>query len=129
MLSKIELNKIGGVILDASLTVHRILGPGLLESAYTIALVRELTLRGLFIRTQVPVELSYKEKPLGKVYVIDILVEDEIILEIKSVMAIEPIFKAQLITYLKLYQKKLGYLINFNVTLLKEGFHRIVYQF
>lgn len=129
MLSKIELNKIGGVILDACLTVHRILGPGLLESAYTIALVRELNLRGLFIRTQVPVELSYKEKLLGKVYVIDILVEDEIILEIKSVMAIEPIFKAQLITYLKLYQKKLGYLINFNVTLLKEGFHRIVYQF
>ena len=126
---KIDLNKIGGVILDSCLAVHRILGPGLLESAYTIALVRELNLRGLFIRTQVPVELSYKEKPLGKVYVIDILVEDEIILEIKSVTAIEPIFKAQLITYLKLYQKKLGYLINFNVPLLKEGFHRIVYQF
>lgn len=115
--------------MDACLTVHKILGPGLLESAYTNALVRELNLRGLNTRTQVPVELSYKEKPLGKVYVIDVLVEDEIILEIKSVMAIEPIFKAQLITYLKLYQKKLGYLINFNVTLIKEGFHRIVYQF
>lgn len=129
MLTRIDLNNVGGVILDACLTVHKILGPGLLESAYTIALVRELNLRGLHTRTQVPVELSYKEKPLGKVYVIDVLVEDEIILEIKSVASIEPIFKAQLITYLKLSQKKLGYLINFNVSLLKEGFHRIVYQF
>ena len=89
MLSKIELNKLGGIILDACLTVHRILGPGLLESAYTNALVRELNLRGLFTKTQMPVELSYKEKPLGKVYVIDLLVEDEIILEIKSVTAID----------------------------------------
>lgn len=66
---------------------------------------------------------------MGKVYVMDILVEEEIILELKSVAAIEPIFKAQLITYLKLANKKLGYLINFNVPLLKEGFHRIVYNF
>lgn len=124
-----ELNRIGGIILEACITVHRILGPGLLESAYTIALVRELELRGVRTKTHVPVELSYKEVPLGKMYVIDVLVEDEIILEIKSVTAIEPIFKAQLITYLKLSQKKLGYLINFNVPLLKDGFHRMVYHF
>ena len=76
-----------------------------------------------------PVELEYKGEPLGKVYVMDILVEEEIILEIKSVDAIEPIFKAQLITYLKLAKKNLGYLINFNVPLLKDGFHRIVFTF
>lgn len=121
-----DLNKIGGIILDACITVHKVLGPGLLESAYTTALVRELEIRGLRTRTQVPVELSYKDVSLGKVYVMDILVEDEIILEIKAVAAIEPVFKAQLITYLKLSQKKLGYLINFNVSLLKEGFYRIV---
>lgn len=109
--------------------MHRELGPGLLESAYVIALIKELTLRGIKTRVQVPVEMEYKGEPLGKIYVMDILVENEIILEIKSVDAIEPIFKAQLITYLKLASKNLGYLINFNVPLLKEGFQRIVYNF
>jgi GxxExxY protein len=124
-----RLNKLGANILDACITVHRELGPGLLESAYTTALVKEFQLREIVVRIQVPVEMEYKGAFLGKVYVIDILVEEEIILEIKSVMAIEPIFKAQLITYLKLAKKNLGYLINFNVPLLKEGFQRIVYNF
>jgi GxxExxY protein len=124
-----RLNELGGIILDACIAVHRELGPGLLESAYVIALVKELNLRGIRTRVQVPVEMEYKGELLGKIYVIDILVEEEIILEIKSVDAIEPIFKAQLITYLKLAKKNLGYLINFNVPLLKEGFQRIVYQF
>ena len=124
-----RLNELGGIILDASITVHKELGPGLLESAYVIALVKELQLRGLRIRVQVPVEMEYKGEPLGKVYVMDILVEEEIILEIKAVDAIEPIFKAQIITYLKLANKNLGYLINFNVPLLKDGFQRIVYNF
>lgn len=124
-----RLNELGGTILDACITVHRELGPGLLESAYVSALVRELTLRGLKVRVQVPVEMEYKGAPLGKVYVMDLLVEEEIILEIKSVIAIEPIFKAQVITYLKLANKNLGYLINFNVPLLKDGFQRIVYNF
>lgn len=93
------------------------------------ALVRELQLRGIKVRVQVPIEMEYKGQPLGKVYVMDILVEEEIILEIKSVEAIEPIFKTQLITYLKLAKKNLGYLINFNVPLLKDGFHRIVFNF
>ncbi|MCH5718148.1 GxxExxY protein [Niabella hibiscisoli] len=123
------LNKIGGVILDACITVHRELGPGLLESAYVISLVRELYLREINTRVQVPVEMTYKETPLGKIYVIDILVENEIVLEIKAVERMEPVFKAQLITYLKLTNKKLGYLINFNVPLLKDGFLRIVNNF
>ena len=110
------------------MTVHRELGAGLLESAYQIALKRELELRGLFVRAKVPVELIYKEIPLGKAYEIDLLVDDEII-ENKSVEAIIPIFTAQVITYLKLYNKNLGYLINFNVPLLKDGFKRIVNNF
>ena len=124
-----RLNEIGGIILDAAITVHRELGPGLLESAYQIALKRELELRGLKVRAKVPVELIYKEIPLGKAYEIDLLVEDEVVIENKSCEGITPIFLAQVITYLRLYNKNLGYLINFNVPLLKDGFKRIVHNF
>ena len=128
-MNKERLNEVGGIILDASITVHRELGPGLLESAYRIALKRELELRGLFVKMHVPVELIYKEVGLGKAYEIDLLVENEIIIETKASDGITPIFMAQVITYLKLYNKNLGYLINFNVPLLKDGFKRVVYQF
>lgn len=121
-----ELNTIGGKILDASIAVHRELGPGLLESAYELALMRELELNKIQVQRQVPVQLSYKGINLGKGYEIDLLVEREIIVEIKAVMDIHPVYTAQIITYLKLYNKKLGYLINFNETLLKNGFKRIV---
>jgi GxxExxY protein len=115
--------------LDAAITVHRELGPGLLESAYRIALKKELELRGLFVKTHVPVELVYKEALLGKAYEIDLLVENEIIIETKSTDGLSPIFMAQLVTYLKLYNKNLGYLINFNVPLLKEGFKKLFINF
>ncbi len=128
-MTKERLNEIGAIILDASITVHRELGPGLLESAYQISLKRELELRGLLVTPRVPVELIYKEVPLGKAYEIDLLVENEIVIEIKSCDGITPIFISQIITYLKLYNKSLGYLINFNVPLLKEGFKRIVNNF
>ncbi|MBP9097834.1 MAG: GxxExxY protein [Ferruginibacter sp.] len=128
-MQKDKLNEIGAIILDSSITVHRELGPGLLESAYEIALNRELQTRGLKTIRQVTVGFIYKEVDLGKIYVMDILVEDEIILEVKAVENNLPIFEAQLITYLKLANKKLGYLINFNVPLLKYGFKRIVYNF
>jgi GxxExxY protein len=124
-----KLNEIGGIILDASISVHRELGAGLLESAYEISLKRELELRGLNVRAQVPVHLSYKGEDLGKAYVIDLLIENEIIIEVKAVEIMIPVFEAQIITYLKLHNKSLGYLINFNVTLLKDGFRRIVYKF
>ena len=125
-----RLNGIGGIILDAAITVHRELGPGLLESAYQLALKRELELRGLKVRAKVPVALVYKEIPLGKANEIDLLVEEEIIVENKSVETMAPIFTFQVITYLKLYhQKKLGYLINFNVQYLKDGLKRIVNNF
>lgn len=129
MANKEKLNEIGAVILDAAITVHRVLGPGLLESAYQLALKRELELRGLYVRSNVPVELTYKDQPLGKAYEIDLLVEHEVVIENKSVETINPVFQFQVITYLKLYNKKLGYLINFNVPLLKDGFKRIVNDF
>ncbi len=124
-----ELNNIGRIILDAALTVHRVLGPGLLESAYAVSLKHELQLRNLLVQGQVPVELNYKGINLGKAYAIDLLVENSIIIEIKSTEGINPIHVAQLITYLKLSERKLGYLINFNTPLLKDGFKRIVHQF
>lgn len=124
-----NLNRLGGIILDASITVHKELGPGLLESAYELALAKELQLRNIKIRSQVPVDLTYKGVSLGKAYVRNLLVEEVIIIEIKSAEVMNPIFESQLITYLKLADKKLGYLINFNVPLLKDGFRRMVYKF
>lgn len=129
MTTKEHLNKIGSIILDAAISVHKELGPGLLESAYQLALKRELEIRGLNVKTNIPVELIYKEINLGKAYEIDLLVENEIIIENKSVIELHPIFLSQLITYLKLYDKRLGYLINFNVPLLKDGFKRVANKF
>ena len=128
-MTKERLNEMGGIILDAAITVHRELGAGLLESAYRLALKRELKLRNLFVRMHVPVDLIYKDIDLGKCYEIDLLVENEIIIETKSCDGLTPIFTAQVITYLKLYNRTLGYLINFNVPLLKDGFKRIVHNF
>ncbi len=128
-MEKGELNRLGGIILDSSIMVHRELGPGLLESAYAHALARELQLRQINFRIQVPFDFQYKGCSLGKVYVLDFLVEEEIIVEIKSVDTINPIFEAQLLTYLRLCDKRLGYLINFNVLLLKDGFKRLVNHF
>lgn len=99
-----RLNELGGIILDAAITVHKELGPGLLE----FALARELELKDISIKKQLPVELFYKQQPLGKAYVIDILVENQIIIEVKSADIHHPVFDAQLITYLKLADKKLG---------------------
>jgi GxxExxY protein len=128
-MTSIELNRCGAIILDAAITVHKELGPGLLESAYQIALKREIELRGLQVKSKVAVPLIYKEVNLGKAYEIDLLIENNIIIENKSTDGISPIFIAQLITYLKLADKKLGYLINFNVPLLKDGFKRVVNNF
>ena len=88
------MNEIGGIILDSAITVPREPGPGLLESAYQIALKKEIELRGLYVRARVPVELVYKDESLGKAYEIDLLVEEEIIIENKSVEAMIPIFTA-----------------------------------
>lgn len=128
-MEKVKLNTLGGVILDASISVHKELGPGLLESAYQLALAKELEIRDIHFRMYVPIDLIYKGVSLKKAYMMDFLVEEEIIIEIKSTEFINPIFESQLITYLKLADKKLGYLINFNVPLLKDGFRRLVYKF
>jgi GxxExxY protein len=123
------LNRLSSIILDAAITVHREIGPGLLESVYQHCMVKELQDRELLVCTMVPVPLYYKGVPLNKEYVIDILVEDEIILELKASEALLPVHQAQLLSYLRLADKRLGLLINFNVSLLKQGFRRLVNEF
>ena len=113
-------------IFLASLEVHKIMGPGLLESVYEMCLLRELQLRNISAECQVGIPLQFKGFDLSKEYKIDILVENEIILELKSVDAILPVHQAQIISYLKLADKRMGFLINFNVPVIKNGFKRFV---
>jgi GxxExxY protein len=124
-----ELNALSGEILDACIYVHREMGPGLLESIYVLCLLDELTRRSIRAASEVPIALTYRGTNLPKELRIDILVEDEIILEIKSVDALLSVHDAQIISYLKLAKKRLGFLINFNVPLLKDGFRRFVNGF
>jgi GxxExxY protein len=124
-----QLNELSKQVLEASIAVHKEMGPGLLEVVYQQCLTKELKLRGLQVHTLVPIPLRYKGFMLNKDYVIDILLEDEIILELKAVEAILPVHEAQIISYLKLANKRLGFLINFNVPLLKDGFRRFVNNF
>ena len=119
-----ELNDLTEKIIGCAIKVHRVLGPGLLESAYEVCLVHELRKAGLKAERQVALPVIYEGLRLDADYFIDILVEDTVVLELKSVEHLLPIYEAQLLTYLKLANKKLGLLINFNVTLLKNGIKR-----
>jgi len=102
------------------------MGPGLLESVYEMCLIRELQLRNIFTECQVAIPLQFKGFALSKEYKIDILLEKELIIELKSVEALLPVHEAQLISYLKLADKRMGFLINFNVPIIKSGFKRFV---
>jgi GxxExxY protein len=113
-------------IFLASLEVHKIMGPGLLESVYEMCLLKELQLRNISAESQVGIPLQFKGFDLSKEYKIDILVEKELIIELKSVDTILPVHQAQLISYLKLADKRMGFLINFNVPIIKNGFKRFV---
>ena len=119
-------NEIGTLILDAAFEVHKTLGPGLLESSYEHCLAYELLNKGLRTALQKPLPLVYKETKLECGYRIDLLVEDKVIVEVKAVEAIHDIHLAQVLTYLKLTNCKLGYLLNFNVVQLKSGVKRVV---
>ena len=118
-------NELSKLVFDSALKVHRALGPGLLESAYEECLFYELKIAGLDVVKQKPLPLIYEEVKLDVGYRVDIIVENKLILEIKSVEALNDIHFAQLLTYLKLTNCKLGLLINFNVVLIKDGIKRI----
>jgi GxxExxY protein len=113
-------------IIGAAIEVHRALGPGLMESAYEECLCHELNLRGLSFQRQLPIPVSYKGVNLDCGYKLDVLVEDTVILELKCAERIIPVHEAQLLTYLKLLNKPVGFVINFNVPVLKQGLVRRV---
>ena len=115
-----------GKIIGDAIEVHRALGPGLLESAYEACLTYELRLRGLKVESQKPLPLIYKNVMLECGYRLDIVVENQVIIEIKTVNSIAPIHEAQLLSYLKLSNCKIGLLINFNVIVLKDGIRRMM---
>lgn len=119
-------NEISREVIRAAIQVHKALGPGLLESVYEAALAYDLRELGFHVGTQVPVPFIYKEVRQEVGYRIDLLVEHKVIVELKSLEYILPVHYAQTLTYLRLADKRLGLLINFNVPLLKEGIHRIV---
>ena len=122
-----SLNNISGAIVDCSIRVHKELGPGLLESVYEVCLMKELLAEGLTVRRQVALPVFYKGENIGLDFRIDLLVEEEVIVELKAVDTLLPIHEAQLLTNLKLSEMHLGLLINFNVKLLKDGIKRMVW--
>ena len=128
-MTKYEYNNLAKEIVDSCFDVHKQLGPGLLESAYEYALLKEFELRNIIAQNQVQVKLFYKGYDTGKYYAIDILVENEIVIEIKCCDIIHPVYSAQIISYLKLSQKKLGFLVNFHVPIIKDGIKRFVNDF
>ena len=124
-----EEQELSGDVIGASIEVHRVLGPGLLESAYELALERELVLRGHSVERQKAVPLEYKGVTLGDGFRLDLLVDDRLLLEIKAVEVLLPIHEAQLLTYLRLSNKRFGLLINFNEKFLKGGIRRVMNGF
>ena len=121
-----EVDAVAREIVDSALQVHRELGPGLLEAVYEACLTEELSLRDISVRRQVKVPITYKGREIKADLRIDLLVSDAVIVEIKSVETMLPVFEAQLMTYLKMTRHRLGILINFNVPLIKNGIRRIV---
>ncbi|MCB1097076.1 MAG: GxxExxY protein [Verrucomicrobiae bacterium] len=123
-----KLEQIEAAIVDSSIKVHRELGPGLLENAYEFCLSRELRKRSFFVECQKSLPITYDGATLDIGYRLDLIVEGSVIIEAKAVEQLLPVHRAQIITYLKLSGCTLGYLINFNMPLLKDGLKRIVLE-
>lgn len=124
-MSQRDIEEVAKILIDAAIKVHRALGPGLLESAYQICLAYELRKRGLRVECEVPQPVEYDGQLLETGYRIDMIVEGMIIVENKAVEALLPIHQAQLLTYMRLRKCTLGFLLNWHVTLLKDGIKRM----
>ncbi|MFZ1730086.1 MAG: GxxExxY protein [Bacteroidota bacterium] len=122
----LETEIIARQIVDAAYIVHKTLGPGLLESTYDRSLAHELRIRGINVNTQIHIPVRYKDLYIPYGYRLDLMVQDQIIVEIKSVEQELPVHRAQLLTYLRLTEKRLGFLINFNVPIIKNGIKRVI---
>ena len=121
-----DIDTLSNVIIGAAIIVHKVLGPGLLESSYEACTAYELTDRGIFVERQLALPIQYKGVRLDCGYRLDMVVDRRIIVEFKSVAKLEPIHDAQMLTYLRLSKLTVGLIMNFNVVLLKEGIRRIV---
>jgi len=121
----VPLNEITGEIIHGALRVHSGLGPGLLESAYRTFLCHELIQKGLRVQSEVPIPVTYNGVVVDVGYRIDLLVEDVVLVELKSVSKLQPVHHAQLLSYLRLSERRVGILINFNVARLRDGIKRI----
>lgn len=119
-------NEIGTSVVDAAIAVHRELGPGLLETVYEVSLEHELKKRGLVVKRQVSIPIRYQELSFDDGFRADLIVEDKVMLELKSVEEVSGVHKKQIQTYLRLSGRKLGYLLNFGAALMKDGITRCV---
>jgi len=119
-------NEIGKIIVDSAVAVHRELGPGLLETVYEVVLTYELEQRGLRVTRQVPIPIRYKGMTFDEAFRADLVVEEKVILELKSVQQVSDAHKKQVQTYLRLTGRKLGFLLNFGEALMKRGITRVV---
>lgn len=121
-----ELNELGKEIVDAAFKVHKVLGPGLLEKIYEVCLCHELSKKGINTARQVNIPIKYDGITFDEGLKLDVLVEDKVICELKAVDEINPVWEAQILSHLKLLEKRLGYLINFNVKNIGKGIRRFV---
>ena len=119
-------NEIGSIIVDTAINLHKKLGPGLLESVYEVILVKLLTNKGFHVQRQVAIPIFFEEEYIEEGFRADLFVEGKVIIELKSVEKITPVHKKQLLTYLKLTNTKLGFVLNFGTELMKDGIYRIV---
>jgi len=119
-------NDISGEIVDAAIRIHRVLGPGLLETVYEVILAHELRKRGLTVARQVPISIHWEGLRFQEGFRADLLVEDKVIVEIKAIEKVPDVAKAQVLTYIRLADKRLGLLVNFGLTMVKHGITRVV---
>ena len=123
---RLRENQLGGMILECAVAVHRDLGPGLLETVYTQVLEVELLRMGLPVEREVPVSVRYRDMVFDRAFYADLIVDGRVLVELKSVEALQKVHHKQVVTYLKLMDLRLGYLLNFGAPLLRDGIHRIV---
>jgi GxxExxY protein len=124
-----NLDELSYALIGCAMEVHKKLGPGLLESVYEQALVHELKMKGIPVRAQVDIDVSYKGLIIPKGFRLDLIVDEEVIVELKSVEDLRPLYHKQLLTYLRITDKRLGLLINFNTTNLRDGIKRVVNKY
>ena len=125
-MSEDELNRLSNTVIGCAIEVHKVLGPGLLESAYQQCLAWELGRQGISVKEQVAIPIRYKELEVFNAYRLDMLIKDELVVELKAVEKIEPVHIAQMLTYLKVNRLRLGLLLNFNVDVMRKGIKRVV---